>query len=87
MIDGILAEFNAHRLATTQIMTQARTLTAALAQFQTALQEAKTNLQETAALRAAVNSLKQRLDALETAQKQPAASATSTNGTPNALNP
>jgi hypothetical protein len=35
------------RLATTQIMMQARTLSAALAQFQTALQQTKTNLQET----------------------------------------
>src|SRR5579871_5032442 len=45
--DAILAEVNSQRLATTQIMTQARTLTAALTQFQTALQEAKSNMQET----------------------------------------
>lgn len=84
--DAILAEVNSQRLATTQIMTQARTLTAALAQFQSALQESKTNLQEMAALRAAVDDLKQRLSALEAAQKQPAASAT-TNGLPGPLNP
>ena len=46
--DAILAEVNSQRLATTQIMMQARTLSAALAQFQTALQQTKTNLQETA---------------------------------------
>ena len=85
--DAILAEVNSQRLATVQIMTQARTLTAALAQFQTVLQEAKANLQETASLRAAVNSLKQRLDALEAAQKQSAASSTTTNGTPDPLKP
>ena len=65
--DAILAEVNSQRLATTQIMMQARTLSAALAQFQTALQQTKTNLQETAVLRATVNEMKQRLDALETA--------------------
>jgi hypothetical protein len=85
--DAILAEVNSQRLATTQIMAQAKTLTAALAQFQTVLQEAKTNLQETAALRAAVNDLKQRLDALEAAQKQPAPSAVATNEPPGSLNP
>ena len=46
---------------------QARTLSAALAQFQTALQQTKTNLQETLILRASVNAMKQRLDALESA--------------------
>ena len=48
--DAILAEVNSQRLATTQIMMQARTLSAALAQFQTALQQTKTNFQETAAV-------------------------------------
>ena len=65
--DAILAEVNSQRLATTEIMMQARTLSAALAQFQAALQQTKTNLQETARLRASVNEMKQRLDALETA--------------------
>jgi hypothetical protein len=50
---------------------EARTLSAALAQFQAALQQTKTNLQETAVLRVAVIEMKKRLDALETAQRQP----------------
>jgi hypothetical protein len=68
--DAILAEVNSQRLATTQIMMQARTLSAALAQFQTALSQTKTNLQETARLRASVNEMKQRLDTLESAPGQ-----------------
>ena len=49
-------------------MIQARTLSAAFAQFQTALSQTKTNFQETVILRTAVNEMKQRLDALESAQ-------------------
>jgi hypothetical protein len=52
-------------------MVQARTLASALAQFQAALQQTKTNLQETAALRAAVVQMRKRLDALETTPAQP----------------
>jgi hypothetical protein len=85
--DAILAEVNSQRLATTQITTEARTLTAALAQFQDALQQVRTNLQETAALHAAVTDLKQRLDALEAAQEQPAPSASTTNAPSASLNP
>ena len=69
--DAVLAEVNAQKLATVQIMAQARTLSSALAQFQTALQQTRTNLQETAVLRAAVVEMKKRLDALETAPAQP----------------
>jgi len=69
--DAILAEVNSQRLATAQIMVQARSLSAALAQFQTVLQQTKTNLQDTLVLRAAVNDMKQRLDTLESTQKQP----------------
>ena len=69
--DAVLAEVNAQRLATVQIMLEARTLSAALAQFQVALQQTKTNLQETAVLRATVNNMRKRLDALETAPEQP----------------
>jgi hypothetical protein len=69
--DEVLAEVNAQKLATVQIILEARTLSAALAQFQAALQQTKTNLQETAVLRAAVIEMKKRLDALETAQRQP----------------
>ena len=86
--DDILAEVNSQRLATTQIMMQARTLSAALAQFQAALQQTKTNLQETVILRASVNQMKQRLDALESAQVQsPAASLSTTNATDDPLSP
>jgi hypothetical protein len=86
--DDILAEVNSQRLATTQIMLQARTLSAALAQFQSALQQTKTNLQETVMLRASVNQMKQRLDALESAQVQsPAASLSTTNATDDPLSP
>ena len=49
--DAVLAEVNAQKLATVQIMAQARILSSALAQFQVALQQTKTNLQETAVLR------------------------------------
>ena len=80
--DAILAEVNSQRLATTEIMMQARTLTAALSQFQTALQQTKTNFQETAILRASVNDMKQRLDALETAQGQPPTPSISTTNDP-----
>src|SRR5271156_4980997 len=68
--DAILAEVNSQRLATAQIMMQARTLSSALSQFQSALQQTKTNFQETAILRASVDDMKQRLAALETAQGQ-----------------
>ena len=86
--DAILAEVNSQRLATTQIMMQARTLSAALAQFQTALQQTKTNFQETARLRTTVNDMKQRLDALESAPGQlPPPPISTTNETPDPLSP
>ena len=86
--DAILAEVNSQRLATTEIMMQARTLSAALAQFQTALQQTKTNLQETARLRVSVNEMKQRLDALDTAPAQPPPTPISTtNEAPDSLSP
>ena len=87
--DAILAEVNSQRLATAQIMMQARTLSVALAQFQTALQQTKTNLQETLILRAAVNDMKQRIDALGSAQGQPPpfSSSTTTNEPPDPLSP
>ena len=87
--DAILAEVNSQKVATAQIMMQARTLSAALAQFQTALQQTKTNLQETLILRATVTAMKQRLDALESAQGQqpPFSSSTTTNEPPDPLSP
>jgi hypothetical protein len=86
--DAILAEVNSQRLATTQIIMQARTLSAALSQFQTALQQTKTNFQETVILRATVNEMKQRLDALETAPEQlPATPISTTNEPADPLSP
>ena len=86
--DAILAEVNSQRLATTEIMMQARTLSTALAQFQTALQQTKTNLQETARLRASVNEMQKRLDTLETAPGQlPATPISTTNEPPDSLSP
>ena len=80
--DAILAEVNSQRLATTEIMMQARTLSAALAQFQAALSQTKTNLQETARLRVTVNEMQKRLDALATAQEQTPATILSTTNDP-----
>ena len=76
--DAILAEVNSQRLATAQIMMQARTLSSALSQFQIALQQTKTNFQETARLRVTVNEMQKRLDAIATTQEQPPAPAIST---------
>ena len=69
--DAVLAEVNAQRLATVQIELEAQTLARALTQFQTALQQTKTNLQEMAVLRVSVIEMKKRLNALETTQRQP----------------
>lgn len=80
--DAVLAEINAQKLATVQIMVQARTLSSALAQFQSALQQTRTNLQETAVLRAAVFDMKKRLDTLETAPAQPLPTTHSTTNEP-----
>jgi len=86
--DAILAEVNSQRLATTEIMLQARTLSAALAQFQTALQQTKTNFQETARLRVTVNEMQKRLDELAAAQAQsPATNLSTTNATDEPLSP
>jgi hypothetical protein len=69
-------------------MLEARTLSAALAQFQASLQQTKTNLQETAVLRATVIEMKKRLDVLETAQEQPPTQPISeTNEPPDSLSP
>jgi hypothetical protein len=86
--NAILAEVNSQRLATTEIMMQARTLSAALSQFQIALQQTKTNFQETARLRVTVNDMKQRLDALESAPGQlPPPPMSTTNEPPDPLSP
>jgi hypothetical protein len=86
--DAILAEVNSQRLATAQIMVQARTLSSALMQFQTALQQTRTNLQQTATLRVTVSEMKQRLAALEAAPGQlPASQISTTNEAPDSLSP
>lgn len=66
--DAVLAEVNAQKLATAQITQEAQTLTAALARVQTALQQTRTNWEETAGLRESVVEIKKRLAALETAR-------------------
>jgi hypothetical protein len=83
--DAVLAEVNAQKLATIQIMMQSRTLSAALAKFQSALQQTKTNLQETETLRATVSDIKRRLDALEAPPESPAILISTTNEPPNPL--
>jgi hypothetical protein len=86
--DDILAEVNSQRLATAQIISEARILSAALGQFQAALQQTKTNLLETARLRRTVDEMQKRLDALESAPAQsPAASVPTTNEPPDSLGP
>lgn len=83
--DTILAEVNAQRLATVQIEMEAKTLAAALARFQAELQQARTNLQETAILRVEVGKIQQELEALKAAHSQNASSValSATNPPPN----
>lgn len=86
--DAVLAEVNAQKLASVQIMMQAQTLSSALAQFETALQQTRTNLQEAAVLRASISDMKHRLDALEAAATaSTAAPISTTNATPDSLSP
>jgi hypothetical protein len=86
--DAILVEVNSQRLATAEIMMQARTLSAALAQFQTALQQTKTNFQETARLRVRLNEMQKRLDEIAAAEAQSSATNLSTtNATDDQLSP
>ena len=81
--DAVLAEVNAQKMATTEIMMQAQTLSSALAQFQSALQQTRTNFQETAVLRASVIEMKKRLDALEATPAQPSSSPPVSNSPTN----
>jgi hypothetical protein len=63
-------------------------LAAALAQVQTTLQEARTNLQAAATMRTALDDARKRLDALESAQhQQSAASYQATNNPDDAMRP
>lgn len=83
--DAVLAEVNAQRTATMEILSQSRTLAASLAQVQAALAQAKSNFQETARLRATVADLQKRLDALATTTDTPV--STTTNEPPDSLSP
>lgn len=90
--DAELAEINAQKLATIQILTEARTLSAALVKFQHAWRQTKTNLQETAVLRIAISNMQKRIDALTTAEKRTQAPPISTanirtNNHPDLLTP
>lgn len=84
--DAMRAEVNAQKLATVQMLSEAKTLMVALAQFQSALAQTKTNLQETAILRASITQMRQRLDALETAPP-PISTFSTTNAAPDPLVP
>jgi hypothetical protein len=77
--DAVLAEVNAQKAATASIMVQTRQLSSALEHFQAALRQTKTNLQETAMLRATLSTLERRLSQLE--------SASSTVSTNNSASP
>lgn len=86
--DAIMAEVNAQKLATGQITLEARTLSTALGQFQAALQQTRTNLQETARLRVVVDDMQKRIDTIVAAQAQPPSSGVSTtNEPPDSLSP
>jgi len=81
--DAVLAEVNSQKAATVAIVAQAKQLTGALEQFQAALNQAKSNLRETAALRAAVEHLEKRLLTLEAGQQMSTpTSNTMTNAIP-----
>lgn len=86
--DAVLAEVNAQKLATTQIIAQSRILSSALSQFETALAQTRSNLQETAALHTSINIIQHRLDALESASKpSQVLPFSTTNSTPDPLSP
>ncbi|HLX69424.1 MAG TPA: hypothetical protein VKV04_07340 [Verrucomicrobiae bacterium] len=82
--DAVLAEVNAQKMATARIVLEAKTLSTTLSQFESAFQQTKTNLQQTAVLRAAIIEMNQRLNALE---KPPVPVNSSTNEPPDALDP
>jgi hypothetical protein len=81
--DAIIAEVNSQRLATAQLMGQTKVLSGALQQLQAAVQIARTNEQAAGGLRVAMDELRKRLDALESA----AALNSATNPPSGALNP
>jgi hypothetical protein len=65
--DAILAEVNAQKAATASIMVQTRPLSSALEHIPAALRQTKTNLQDTAMMRATLSTLERRLSQLESA--------------------
>ena len=66
--DAIVAEVNAQKIATAQILGQARRLAGALTRVQMNLLEAKTNWQQEAGMRAVLSDVTHRLATLEAAQ-------------------
>ena len=81
--DAVLAEVNSQKAATAAVIAQAKQLSGALEQFQAALGQAKSNLRETVALRAAVDRLEKRLSSIEAAQQMtPTINNTMTNAIP-----
>ena len=84
--DAMRAQVNAQKLATVKILSEAKTLAGALTQFQAALAQSRTNLQETVILRAAILQMKQRLDALE-AVPPLSSSFSTTNAAADSLSP
>lgn len=85
--DAELAEINAQKLATIQIMTEARTLSAALVKFQHAWRQTQTNWQETASLRIAISKMQKRMAALAAMQKRTQAPPISTINIPTTNHP
>ena len=82
--DAILAEVNAQKAATAAVVAQASQLSGALRQFQSALGQTKVNLEETAALRTAIEKLDKRLSMLEVARETP---SVTTNAVPDPFPP
>jgi len=83
--DAIVAEVNAQKIATAQILGQARRLAGALTRVQMNLLEAKTNWQQEAGMRAVLSDVTHRLATLEAAQGRAASTPSisknlSTNG-------
>jgi hypothetical protein len=85
--DAELAEINAQKLATIQLMTEARTLSAAIGQFHHAWEQTETNLQETARLRTAISKIQKQMNALAVVQKRTQKLLISTTNQPDLLPP
>jgi hypothetical protein len=80
--DEVLAEINSQKFATVQIMAESKVLASALQRLEAALQDARKNEQATARLQITVDSLKKKLDALETTDAQTSTPTLSTTNEP-----